>query len=104
YLQEITAVCAGLRDAVLAELRQGALPLVLGGDHSMSIGTLAGISSALPPDSRIGVLWVDAHADINLPATSPSGNIHGMPLAVALGHGAQELTSLAGASPALQPD
>jgi len=75
---------------------------VLGGDHSVAIGTITGISRYWKKRGRrIGVLWVDAHTDINTPGTSPTGNIHGMPLAVLLGHGPRELVALAGDGPAL---
>jgi arginase len=103
FLPEITAVCSALADAVEAALHDQQVPVVLGGDHSMSIGSLAGVSRALPPGARLGVLWIDAHADINTPASSPSGNIHGMPLAVALGKGEAGLMALRGTAPALNP-
>lgn len=103
FLPEIKATCAALADAVEAALRDAVMPVVLGGDHSMSIGTLAGLARGLQRDQRLGVLWIDAHADLNTPATSPSGNIHGMPLAVALGHGASTLTALRGDTPPLDP-
>jgi len=87
---------------VEAALEQGRLPVVLGGDHSVAIGTITGISRYWKKrGKRIGVLWVDAHTDINTPETSPTGNIHGMPLAVLLGHGPKELVALAGDTPAL---
>ncbi len=102
YLHEITEVCARLADRVEAGLEAGRLPVVLGGDHSVAIGTITGISRYWKKRGRrIGVLWVDAHTDINTPGTSPTGNIHGMPLAVLLGHGPRELVALAGDGPAL---
>lgn len=82
FHQEIVAVAEELAEKVAAVARAGHVPLVLGGDHSLSIGTLAGLARA---GKRTGVLWIDAHPDINSPDTSPSGNVHGMPLAVALG-------------------
>ena len=89
------------RDGDGAEpLDDGAVPVVLGGDHSIAIGSVAGVESwARGRRGDIGVLWFDAHADMNTPETTPSGNIHGMPLAVALGHGAPELTQIGGFSP-----
>jgi len=102
FLTEITQVCGRLADRVEAALEQGRLPVVLGGDHSVAIGTITGISRYWKKrGKRIGVLWVDAHTDINTPETSPTGNIHGMPLAVLLGHGPKELVALAGDTPAL---
>ncbi len=104
FLTEITQVCGRLADRVEAALEQGRLPVVLGGDHSVAIGTITGISRYWKKrGKRIGVLWVDAHTDINTPETSPTGNIHGMPLAVLLGHGPKELVALAGDTPALDP-
>jgi arginase len=82
FHQEIVAVAEELATVVAAIAKRGALPLVLGGDHSVAIGTLAGLSRA---GRKPGVIWMDAHADINSPETTPSGNVHGMPFAVALG-------------------
>jgi arginase len=105
FLPEIAATCRTLCEVVRRAVDDGELPLVLGGDHSMAIGTLAGLASALRPQgTELGVLWVDAHADINTPGSSPSGNIHGMPLAVALGQGAPELTGIGGAGAKLSPE
>ena len=83
YLDEVESVCTRLADEVASSLDSGALPLVLGGDHSIAIGTLAGASR----DAEIGAIWFDAHSDVNTPETTPSGNVHGMPLAAALGMG-----------------
>jgi arginase len=83
YLRETAALSADLADGVADAVSEGRLPLVLGGDHSIAIGTLAGASR----DASIGALWLDAHGDFNTPETSPSGNVHGMPLAAALGEG-----------------
>ena len=82
YLPEILAACSQLADAVRRIRERGQFPLVLGGDHSIAMGTLAGLSAA---HGVGGVLWVDAHGDLNRPETSPTGNVHGMPLATALG-------------------
>jgi len=84
YLEETESVCNRLADVVAESIEADSLPLVLGGDHSVAIGSIAGSSRA----ADVGVLWLDAHGDFNTPETSPSGNIHGMPLAAALGHGA----------------
>lgn len=109
YLPEVRSCCEMLRDKVLAVLEEGALPIVLGGDHSIAIGSIAAQSifhrrashgrKGLP----VGLLWIDAHGDMNTPETSPSGNIHGMPLAVCLGRGPRSLVEIAGGSPALDP-
>ncbi len=82
FHQEIVAVAEEVADRVAAIVRRGGFPLVLGGDHSVAMGTLAGLARA---SRRPGVIWMDAHPDINSPETTPSGNVHGMPLAVALG-------------------
>ena len=82
FHQEIVAVAEELAETVAAIVKRGGFPLVLGGDHSVAIGTIAGLSRA---GRRPGVIWMDAHADINSPETTPSGNVHGMPFAVALG-------------------
>ncbi|WP_053361358.1 arginase [Bacillus sp. FJAT-27251] len=79
----------------------GAFPLVLGGDHSIAIGTLAGVSKHY---KNLGVIWYDAHGDLNTAETSPSGNIHGMPLAVSLGLGHELLTGIGGFSPKVKPE
>jgi arginase len=83
YLGEVESVCTRLADEVADALSSDMLPLVLGGDHSIAIGSLAGVSRG----TDIGAVWFDAHSDINTPETTPSGNVHGMPLAAALGLG-----------------
>lgn len=103
YLREIQQTCETLRDTVGAALSAGSLPLVLGGDHSIAMGTIAGVSRwHRERGQKVGLVWFDAHGDHNTPETSPSGNIHGMPLAVALGLGAPSLVDLAGASPMVE--
>ena len=78
-------------------LEDGALPVVLGGDHSIAIGSVAGLAAYhRKRGQRVGIIWLDAHSDINTPSSSPSGNIHGMPLAALLGQGAKELTDVGG--------
>lgn len=84
----------------LKNLPADVFPLALGGDHSVSMGTVAGVASA----GRTGVMWIDAHADLNTPKTSPSGNIHGMPLAHLLGHGDERLTGIWGGGAVIQPE
>jgi arginase len=104
YLQEISAVCEELALEVRNILGSGELPLVLGGDHSIAIGSFAGASSFYRERNQtLGLIWFDAHADMNTPETSPSGNIHGMPLSALLGFGASELTQVAGFAPKLDP-
>jgi arginase len=100
YLPEIRQTCEELRDRVMAVLAEGRRPVVLGGDHSIAMGTIAGLSRFhRERGERIGLVWFDAHGDMNTVETSPSGNIHGMPLAVALGLGEPSLVNLAGAAP-----
>ena len=100
YLKEIKEVCEHLRDKVESAVAKGKIPVVLGGDHSIAMGTLAGLSRHYRArKEKVGLIWFDAHADANTAETSPSGNIHGMPLAVALGLGAPSLVNLAGFSP-----
>src|SRR5690606_20819292 len=90
---------------VEASLEADQFPLVLGGDHAQAIGTISGIARSLRRrGQRVGVVWVDAHTDMNTPETTPSGNIHGMPLAALLGRGVPELVRLAGSEPALRPE
>jgi arginase len=104
YLNEISAVCEELAREVRNILSGGELPLVLGGDHSIAIGSIAGVSSFLRERNQtLGLVWFDAHADMNTPETTPTGNIHGMPLAALLGYGLPELTHVAGFAPKLDP-
>jgi arginase len=103
YLPEVAESCR--KHAVWMEsiLRGGFLPLVLGGDHSIAVGTVAGVSNFYRrKKKKIGLLWIDAHADINTPETSPSGNIHGMPLACCLGLGPVELSGIFGYAPKVE--
>ena len=100
YLKEIKEACEALRDKVGETLAAGRLPVVLGGDHSVAMGTIAGLARHYRErKEKIGLIWFDAHADSNTADTSPTGNIHGMPLAVALGIGAPGLVNLSGACP-----
>jgi arginase len=104
YLREISLACEDLATEVRNILNAGELPITLGGDHSIAIGSIAGVSSFFRERNEpVGLIWFDAHADMNTPETSPSGNIHGMPLASLLGYGAKELTHLAGYAPKLDP-
>ena len=104
YLSEIRAACAELAQKVEGILAAGELPLVLGGDHSIAIGSLSGFAAYCRSRNETpGLISFDAHADMNTPETTPSGNIHGMPLAVLFGRGAPELTNIAGFAPKLDP-
>jgi arginase len=104
YLGEIARAAAVIARKIERIMGLGHFPLVLGGDHSIAVGTVSGIAAhAQRQDQRVGLLWIDAHGDINTPETSPSGNIHGMPLAALLGFGAGELTGVAGPPPKVHP-
>jgi arginase len=98
YLPEIKATCERIADLVARAVEDGYLPLVLGGDHSVALGTLGGLARVNGPG---GVLWLDAHGDLNRPETSPTGNVHGMPLAAALGLAGSEFESGAYPLPAV---
>lgn len=100
YLNEIAETCRDVAARVSRTLEDGCFPLTLGGDHSIAIGTLAGVSKFYRDrNQEVGLLWIDAHGDMNTPETSPSGNIHGMPFAASLGYGPPELTGIYGFSP-----
>jgi arginase len=104
YLDEIAETCKGLAEIVGKTLDDDMIPLVLGGDHSIAAGTVAGAAAHFHKQSkRIGVVWLDAHGDMNTPESSPSGNVHGMPLASIMGFGPAELTGLAGTKPMVSP-
>lgn len=100
YLPEIAETCKELAQVVARALDEGCLPILLGGDHSLAIGSLAGVSAHFRPrGEKIGCLWLDAHGDMNTPETTISGNVHGMPLACSLGFGPPELTKILGYGP-----
>lgn len=102
---EILSTCRELAVSVEKILQEGARPLVLGGDHSIALGTVSGVASYFrEKDENIGLLWFDAHGDMNLPDTSPSGNIHGMPLAHLIGRGDDELASIGGFKGKIKPE
>lgn len=104
YLAEIHVACERLAEQVEQIVDAGELPITIGGDHSIAIGSLAGVVKAFRKrDERLGLVYFDAHADMNTPQTSPSGHIHGMPLAVLLGYGAPELVNVAGFAPKFNP-
>lgn len=101
FLPEILEACARLAEIVRDVVTEGSLPLVLGGDHSIAVGTLAGLRAAAGQPG--GVVWIDAHGDLNTPATSPTGNVHGMPLAAALGLAGEGFSHPGLALPAVDP-
>ncbi len=104
YLPEIVRACTLLASKVEKIVQGGGFPLVLGGDHSIAIGTIAGLAAASSKSSStFGVLWIDAHGDLNTDQTTPSGNIHGMPLAASIGLGAIELTTIGAVSRKVDP-
>jgi len=104
YLQEIAETCADVATATEKALSEGFLPLVLGGDHSIAAGVAAGVANHFRKEKKqIGYLWLDAHGDMNTPESSPSGNVHGMPLAAIMGYGAPELVDLLGFHPKAEP-
>ena len=105
HLAEVTAWNQTVHDAVMDALQMGQLPLLLGGDHCLSIGSISAVARhCRSTGKRLRVLWLDAHADFNTQAVTPSGNLHGMPVACLCGHGPASLTGLAGQIPALAPD
>jgi arginase len=105
YLAEIAETCTRTAEAVLATLEEGKTPLVLGGDHSLAAGSVSGVAEYYRRrGQKIGLVWIDAHSDINTPATSPSGNVHGMPLAALLGLGPEPLSNIYGYSPKVAPE
>jgi arginase len=104
YLAEIADACKDLAAMVEKSLEESMLPVVLGGDHSIAAGTLSGVAAHFKKkEKKIGLIWLDAHGDINTPESSPSGNVHGMPLAAAMGYGATELVELQGFKPKVEP-
>ncbi|ACO32665.1 arginase [Acidobacterium capsulatum ATCC 51196] len=105
YLQEITETCTKAAGMVTKALEQGMTPLVIGGDHSVAAGSVSGVAEYYRhQNQRIGLLWIDAHGDMNTPETSPSGNVHGMPLAALLGLGPESLANICGWSPKVLPE
>ena len=105
YIREIARVCERLYKTSLGVLEKGGIPLVLGGDHSLAAGSVAATADFLRrDDTPLGLIWVDAHGDMNTPATSSSGNVHGMPLAALLGSEPAELSRIGGFSPKVLPE
>lgn len=101
YLDQVVEANTKLANAVSNELADGRFPLVLGGDHSIAMGTIAGVAQHV---KNLGVIWFDAHGDLNTGETSPTGNIHGMPLAASLGLGHERLVNIGGISPKIKPE
>ena len=105
YLKQIAQTCTRTAEAVVKTLEEGLTPLVLGGDHSVAAGSVSGVAEFYRrKGEKIGVVWIDAHSDINTPETSPSGNVHGMPLAALLGLGPERLGNIFGYSPKVAPE
>ena len=97
YVAEIANVCRAVAVMTAAAVEDGRIPVCIGGDHSLAAGSVAGVARALRGRrGEPGLIWVDAHGDMNTPETSPSGNVHGMPLAACLGHGPEELVAVGG--------
>jgi arginase len=104
YLPQITETCTHLAEMIANMLGAGRFPIVLGGDHSIAVGTVSGVSRHLRAGGqKLGLIWIDAHTDMNTPETSPSGNVHGMPLACCIGLGPEPLTHIFGFSPKVTP-
>jgi arginase len=104
YMREISIACEELAAEVQRVMRAGEFPIVLGGDHSIAAGSIAGAASVFHERQQpLGLIWFDAHADMNTPETSLSGHVHGMPLAALLGYGAPEMTHISGFAPKLDP-
>ena len=105
YLTEIAETCSRTAEAVVKTLEEGMTPLLLGGDHSLAVGSVSGVAEFYRRrGEKIGLVWIDAHTDINTPETSPSGNVHGMPLAALLGLGPEPLAKIYGYSPKIDPE
>ena len=105
YLKEITSTCTKSAELVAKAMEAGKIPLVIGGDHSLAAGTVSGVAEYYRRQKKnVGLLWIDAHSDINTPDTSPSGNVHGMPLAALLGLGPTELGNIFDFSPKVKPE
>ncbi|HVG32699.1 MAG TPA: arginase [Pyrinomonadaceae bacterium] len=104
YLPQIAGACEELAREVRNILGNDELPIILGGDHSIAVGSISGVTSFYRERGEsVGLIWFDAHADMNTPETTPSGNIHGMPLAAVLGYGAPALTQIEGFAPKIDP-
>src|SRR5580698_4175563 len=104
YLKEITATCTKHAELILKTMEAGKVPLSLGGDHSMAVRSVSGVAEFYrKQNQRVGLIWIDAHTDINSPETSPSGNVHGMPLAALMGLWPGDLANIYDFSPKVKP-
>jgi arginase len=104
YLGPITETCTRLAEAVAQSAADAKFPIVLGGDHSVAVGTVSGMAQHMHAQGKkLGLIWIDAHADMNTPESSPSGNVHGMPLACITGNGPDQLTRIFGFAPKVDP-
>lgn len=105
FIKEIARVCDRLYQSARASIEEGAVPVVLGGDHSLAAGSVsASAAHTRAAGKPLGLLWIDAHGDMNTPASTPSGNVHGMPLAALLGNEPEELATIGRQRPAVRPD
>jgi arginase len=105
YLKEIAKTCSRTAEAVMTALESGMTPLLLGGDHSLAAGSVSGVAEFYRRQKqKVGLLWIDAHSDINTPETSLSGNVHGMPLAALMGLGPEPLANIFGHAPKIAPE
>lgn len=105
FLEPLIDICQDLSDSCYQSVKGGKFPIVIGGDHSIAVGTISGVARHhIDNGDDLGVIWVDAHADINTPSSSPSGNIHGMPLATLMGDGHRELCDIGGSHQKIKPE
>jgi arginase len=105
YLKEITDTCTRAAEMVVKSLTEGMTPVILGGDHSVAAGSVSGVAEfSRRQNQKIGLIWIDAHADMNTPSSSPSGNVHGMPLAALVGLDPEPLKNILGFAPKVQPE
>ncbi len=105
YLKEITETCTRAAEHVIQALEEGKTPVIIGGDHSVAAGSMSGVAEFYRRrNQKVGLIWIDAHSDLNTPETSPSGNVHGMPLAALLGLGPDSLANICGFSPKVLPE
>lgn len=105
YLKQITATCTALAELEVQTLEEHKIPLAIGGDHSLAAGSVSGVAEYFRRQNQnIGLIWIDAHSDINTPETSPSGNVHGMPLGALMGLGPEPMADLFGWKPKIRPE
>ncbi len=105
FINEILEICTELGNLTKKAMSNGAIPLIIGGDHSIAMGSVSGVSAYLKQsEQQLGLIWFDAHGDMNLPEISPTGNVHGMPLAHLLGYGDTDLASIMDTNPTVAPE